>query len=160
MALAEILLWRSAKWLGRRVSRRLRLPWLRAWLGRLPPALALPMFLVPELASRAGAIWAAWLLLGGHYRAATILYVGSKVTASLVAVWIYGACEPALLKVGWFAQVRAQVLLARDWALAAIRRGGRDRGPSRFTVHRRRVAAKLAGAVPGEPLERDERDDR
>jgi len=116
--------------------------------------LALPMFLVPEGASRVGALWAAWLLVQGHYRAAAAVYAGSKIVASLVAVWIYRACEPALLTVPWFAQVRAGVLRVRDWALSRAARWLRcrshDGSPGRFAVQRRRIAVSLGRlARPG-----------
>ncbi len=148
VVLVEVVIWRSAVWLGRTLSHGARLPRLRARLGRLPPVLALPLFLVPEAASRAGALWAAWLLMQGHYRAAAVAYAGSKVFASLVAVWIYRACEPALLRIGWFAQTRAGLLQVRDWSLAhaarLLRSKPRDGRPGRFAAQRRRVAASLS----------------
>jgi len=154
VVLAEIVVWRNAAWLGRALSHAAGLPRLQARLGRLPPVLALPMFLVPEAASRVGALWAAWLLVQGHYRAAAAVYAGSKIVASLVAAWIYRACEPALLTVPWFAQVRAGVLRVRDWALSRaarwLRRSSRDGSPGRFVVQRRRIAASLGRlARPG-----------
>jgi len=147
VVLVEAVIWRGAIRLGRAVSHGLRLPRLHARLGRLPPILALPLFLVPEGASRAGALWAAWLLVQGHYRAAAVAYAGSKVFASVVAVWIYRACEPALLTIPWFARSRAGVLQVRNWALSRaaelLRPTTRDKRPGRFAIQRRRIGTLL-----------------
>jgi len=143
VVLVEIVVGRGGAWLGRGLS-YVGLPRLRARLGRLPPVLALPLFLVPEGASRVGALWAAWLLVQGHYRMAAVTYAASKVFASLVAIWIYSACEPALLTIGWFAQIRAGVLRVRHWALSRAARWLRRPGnPGRFAIQRRRAAASL-----------------
>lgn len=154
VVLVEMVVWRSAVWLGRALSHVARLSWLRARLGRLPPVLALPLFLVPEGASRLGTLWAAWLLVQGQYHAAALVYAGSKAFASLAAVWIYRACEPALLTIAWFVRWRAWVLQVRDWALSRaarlLRRKSSDGRPSRFAAQRRRVAASLGRlATPG-----------
>lgn len=135
-----------AAWLGQRG----RLPALEARIGRLPPAVALPLFLVPEICSRFGWLTSGWLLLQGRAQAALLVYLGSKLVAGLAALWIFRACEPALMRIGWFAALhgitmgtidtlRARLLgntpghpaiiRARQWLLA------RKRGMTRPTKH-------------------------
>jgi hypothetical protein len=74
-------------------------------LARLPPGVALPLFLIPEAASRAGWVASAWLLLQGAAWEALMVYVLTKLLAGVTALWVYRACEPALLRVAWFARL-------------------------------------------------------
>jgi hypothetical protein len=74
-------------------------------LARLPPGVALPLFLVPEAASRAGWFVSAWLLVTGAAWEALLVYVLTKLLAGVIALWVYRACEPALLRVRWFAWI-------------------------------------------------------
>jgi hypothetical protein len=76
-------------------------------LAALPPGVALPLFLVPEAASRAGWLASAWLLMTGAAWEALIVYVLTKLLAGITALWVYRACEPALLRVCWFARLHA-----------------------------------------------------
>jgi hypothetical protein len=91
------------------------------WLGLLPPYAAVPLFLVPDLCSHAAGIWATVLLARGHVVAATLIAVLFKGVATLALVWIYQACEPALLRVAWFARLHHNVLAARSWVLDKMR---------------------------------------
>jgi hypothetical protein len=91
------------------------------WLGLLPPYAAVPLFLVPDLCSHAAGVWATVLLARGHIVAATVIAVLFKGIATLVLVWIYQACEPALLRVAWFARLHGRVLAARRWVLDKVR---------------------------------------
>jgi hypothetical protein len=91
---------------------------LHAALARLPPLAALLLFLVPELCNRTGWVVSVWLLLSGHPGRAMAIYAATKVLAGGTALWIYVACEPALLRIPLFAalhrvmgQVRRAVLI-------------------------------------------------
>ncbi len=97
---------------------------LRAAIGRLPPALALPLFLVPELCSRGGWAMSAWLLWQGHAGRAMAVYAATKLLAGGSALWIYAACEPALLRIPWFAATHGA---ATRWRRAALARFGKWR---------------------------------
>jgi hypothetical protein len=108
------------------------------WLSLLPPYAAIPLFLVPDLCSHAAGIWATVLLAQGHVVAATTIAVLFKGIATLVLVWIYQACEPALLRVAWFARLHHNVLAARRWVLDGVR-------PMREAALRR-LSASVAGA--------------
>ena len=131
------------------------------WLGLLPPYAAVPLFLIPELCSHGAGIWATVLLARGHVVGATLVAVVFKGAATLVLVWIYQACEPALLRVAWFARVHNSVLCTRRWVLsrivplreAALLRlrasvAGAGRLGRRFQRLRARLAMGLAGAWP------------
>ena len=129
---------------------------LAAWLGRLPGQAALPLFLVPEAVGKLGELWATALLLQGRIAAAVWVYVGVRVVALTVAVFIYKACQPALLSVRWFAAMvdwirRAGLWARARWApLATWARGVLD-GPAslpvrRFVSIRRHLGGRRGGA--------------
>jgi len=89
-------------------------------IGHLPGWAALPLFLVPEGLGRAGELWALALLVGGHVGAAVTVYVLVRVVATLVAVFVFHACESTLLGYRWFARLVARVRRVRDWAAAMV----------------------------------------
>jgi hypothetical protein len=130
-------------WL-RAIGRAGPLPRLRAAVARMPPWLALPLFLIPEVASRTGWVASVWLLLEGQVWAALITYVATKLLAGAAAFWIYHACAPALLRVHWFAQGHGAMLglrhTASAWLASAV--------PRRFRARLQRLRAENAGADP------------
>ena len=126
----ENTLVRPAAALLERVHRIPVLQRLHRRLARLPPGVAVPLFLIPEAASRAGWFASAWLLLTGAAWQALIVYTLTKIIAGVTALWVYQACEPALLRVAWFARVHAA---AGRWRRSLRHSSGR------FATMRRRV---------------------
>jgi hypothetical protein len=118
LVLGEHVLWQGSRAVLRAVAGWPLVKALHLGLGLLPPSLALPLFLIPEVFSHASEFGTAFLLAKGHVAAATLLVVLGKGVATLVLVWIYQACEPALLRVRWFARVHDAVLRARAALLA------------------------------------------
>jgi hypothetical protein len=112
-ALIVEFVWRPLRVLLDRVHRVERLQRLQRRLARLPPGTALPLFLVPEAASRAGWVASAWLLLNGAAWEALLVYVLTKLLATATALWVYKACEPALLRVRWFARLHLKAVHIR-----------------------------------------------
>ncbi|MGC8475099.1 MAG: hypothetical protein ACP5NP_01975 [Acetobacteraceae bacterium] len=154
--LTEHVLWAGARALLRGLGAVALVQAAQAWLGLLPPLAALPVFLVPEVFSHASELWAAVLLARGHLLAAGLMAVLGKGLATIVLVWIYHACEPALLRVRWFARAhdaalrwRAGLLARTDpWRRAAAVRLARARlGPGaivrRFLRWRGRLGQRL-----------------
>jgi hypothetical protein len=90
-------------------------------LARLPGPIALPLFLIPEAVGKLGELWSLALLAQGRPLAAAEAYVGVRLVSLVIAVFIYRACEPALLRIAWFARAVAWVHAARDWAVALLR---------------------------------------
>ena len=113
----------------------------------------LPLFLVPEIVSHVGGIWAALLLLEDKLGAAILVGVFVKGIAAVLTVWIYQNCEHVLLSIGWFAWLHAQTLRLRGWAArrtarlrvhaAQIVSLGRSRVKRRFSALRLVIAARL-----------------
>lgn len=161
--LAEDVLWRAVSALLRWVRRLGPLQRLHARISRLPPGVALPLFLVPEAASRGGWLASAWLLLHGAVQEAMLVYVVTKLIAGLSALWVYRACEPALLRVRWFARVHGMVLqlrgTARAWRAAVLPGGGRFMmlrqrlriGPARAPAHGEANHVQRTETIGGQP---------
>jgi hypothetical protein len=116
----EDVVWAGALALLRALAGLVPIEGLRRALARLPAWAALPLFLVPELGGRAGELWAAVLLARGDVTGAVAVYVLVRLLATLLAVFIYHACEKVLLGLPWFARLVAWVRLARDWAVARV----------------------------------------
>lgn len=112
-------------WVLREGSRVLR-RWppvrhLEAQLARLPPWAILPLFLIPEAMSHIAGFYAAYLLAHRKLLAATAVVLLVKGTGLLLALWIYQACRPALMTIGWFAWGHGKLEAARRWSLVRIR---------------------------------------
>jgi hypothetical protein len=113
--LVEHVFWAGAKRLLSQAARLQAVSTLQDKLVRLPPAAVLPLFLVPEAFSHVGGFWATDLLVRREWAAAMLVGVFIKGTATLMEVWIYQSCEPALMSVRWFAWIHKQAIRARDW---------------------------------------------
>ena len=158
---SEHVLWAGSRALLRTIAGLSAVRAAHLWLGLLPPYAALPVFLVPDLFSHASELWAGVLLARGHMVAATVLVVLGKGLATVVLVWIYQACEPALLRVAWFARLHHAVLRlrervldrvrpARAWLVAVLPRSATSgwHVTRRFRWLRRRVAVGLLPIRP------------
>ena len=121
LVVTEHVLWAGSRALLRTIAGLSAVRAAHLWLGLLPPYAALPMFLVPDLFSHASELWAGVLLARGHLIAAALFVVLGKGLATVVLVWIYQACEPALLRVAWFARLHHAVLRLRERVLNRVR---------------------------------------
>jgi hypothetical protein len=130
---------------GSRLLRRWRpLRHLEARMARLPAWAILPLFLIPEGMSHVGGFYAAYLLAHRQILAATLVAVLIKGVGLVIALWIYQACRPALMTIGWFAWAHGKVEAARHWALVRIRPAfGRARRLLGLAAIRARLRARL-----------------
>ncbi len=118
LVLLEDVVWRGAHALVRQLAGLAAVAVLRRRLARLPGWAALPLFLVPEVAGRGGELWAAWLLYRGHPKSSVLVFVVVRLVATLIVVFIWQSCEPALMRLAWFALASVWVRTVRNWALA------------------------------------------
>jgi hypothetical protein len=124
---------------------------LEARIAALPGWAALPLFLVPEGVGKLGEIWALALLVRGHAGAAVAVYAGVRLVATLMAVFVYRACEPTLRGYRWFAALMDALERVRLWAgrltgeLRLVLRGLTGRARSRLAL--RLLALRRAYAL-------------
>jgi hypothetical protein len=121
LLVAEDVVWAGIAALLRLLRRAPPVAALAGALGRLPGAVALPLFLIPEAVGKLGELWSLALLAQGRPVAAVEAYIGVRLVSLVVAVFIYRSCEPALMRIAWFARAVAWVHAARDWAVALVR---------------------------------------
>jgi hypothetical protein len=151
--IVEHVFWAGAKSLLREAARTRLLNTLQQRVQKLPAAAVLPLFLIPEIFSHLGGLWATVLLVRRKYLAAMVAGLFIKGFATLLTVWIYQSCAPALLSVAWFARLHGKILQGRDWLaertkparlfarrIAASSRSGIVR---RFRALRALIAARL-----------------
>ena len=122
VVLGQDVVWPSVLHIGRRIAAWPPLLPLRRRIARLPALVALLLFLVPELCSRCGTLVSAWLLLQGDGWRALAVYVAAKLVAGGIALWVYTACEPALLRNWLFAKIHGAVAGVRHEMLVRARR--------------------------------------
>lgn len=140
----EHVFWAGAKRLLRQAAKLPAITVLQARLATLPAAAVLPLFLVPEAFSHIGGFWATDLLVHQAWMAALLVGIFVKGSATLMTVWIYQSCEPALLSVRWFAQVHLLALRGRDWVADRTRPARRLILGSRSGLARRFSAIRIA----------------
>jgi hypothetical protein len=151
--IVERVFWTGAQTLLRQAARIEAVASLQKKLAKLPVAVVLPLFLVPEIFSHIGGFWASVLLVKRQWVAAVLVGIFIKGLATLMVVWIYQSSAPTLLSVRWFAWVHMQFLRGRDWVAQRIKpatdfalrlvRGNRSRIARRFTAIRKLLIARL-----------------
>jgi hypothetical protein len=149
----ERVFWAGAQTLLRQAARIGVVKATQEKLGKLPVAVVLPLFLVPEIFSHIGGFWASVLLVKEQWVAAVLVGIFIKGTATLMVVWIYQSSAPKLLSIRWFAWVHTQVLRGRDWVAQRIKpatdfalslvRGNRSRIARRFIAIRKLLITRL-----------------
>ena len=116
----EDVVWAGARAVLRALVRLGPVRNLHQLMGRLPGWAAVPLFILPEAIGRGGEVWAVALLLRGHTVSFLLVYALVRLLATLLAVFVYQACEAALLRIAWFATLVRWTLAIRDWALAEL----------------------------------------
>ena len=120
VVVAEDVVWAGSQAVLRRLARLSAVRATEAWLGGLSGYVALPLFLVPELIGRIGEVWSIALFVRGHAVSGVIVYGSVRLVATLLAVFVYHACEAALLRIRWFAVIVDWAGRVRDWAMAKL----------------------------------------
>ncbi|MCC6718845.1 MAG: hypothetical protein IT555_13255 [Acetobacteraceae bacterium] len=155
MVVLEDVVWAGALAVLRALRQAPPIRALDARLRSLPGYAALPLFLVPEVLGKLGEVWSIALLAGGHTVAAVEAYVLIRLVCTLIAVFIYQACEVALLRIRWFAVGVGWVHAVRAWALALMRpavawlRALLRRSRGRVTLRWLAIRRRLRGARRG-----------
>jgi hypothetical protein len=149
----ENVFWAGAKGLLREASKAPVVGAMQRGLEKLPAAAVLPLFLIPEIFSHLGGLWATVLLVQRKFFLAFLVGLFIKGLATLMTVWIYQSCTSALLSVKWFAWLHGKAMQGRDWVAERIKparllarrliKTGRSNVTRRFRALRAVIAQRL-----------------
>ena len=93
---------------------------LESWVGRLPPAGAAVVFVLPTSLALPVKLIALHEIALGNIVEGTLVIIAAKVLATALFARIYMLTQPALQQVRWFVAIRDAVLHWRQWAYAQI----------------------------------------
>jgi len=151
LVLFEEVLWRGFGGLFRQFGRLKHVAWLENWIRRLPPILALPLFVLPWLIMLPVKLGALWLIAIGQIAKGVALFIGGEAFGIAFLARLYELCRPALHQWRWFVIVEAVLLRWTHWAHRLLRNlppvrlvedqwfGGWSEVRRRFLLMRQRV---------------------
>jgi hypothetical protein len=116
VVLAEELLWGWTRSLMRLLSRFPGIAWAEDWIRRLPPILALPLFVLPWLVMLPVKLAALWLVATGKITKGVLLFVGGEAFGIAFLARLYDLCRPALHRWPWFVILEGIILRWSKWA--------------------------------------------
>lgn len=124
--LALIVLFEEWGWepLARLMAQLAQLPligWLERRIARLPPALALGVFLAPGLMLLPVKLAALALVSNGHVFTGISVIVLAKLIGTALVARIFQLTQPALMQLAWFARVHGRWTVWKAMAVARVR---------------------------------------
>jgi hypothetical protein len=114
--LFEELLWALTGGMMRFFSRFAPIAAIEDRVRRLPPLLALPLFILPWLIMLPVKIGAVWLIAMGKVIKGTVLFIGGEAFGAAFLARLYELCRPALHRWRWFVMVEGILLRWTQWA--------------------------------------------
>ena len=126
VVVALLLVFEEWGWepLQRALARLGRLPVLRqieAGITRLPPKLALLVFLLPSLLLVPVKLLALWLIARGHSLLGVLVIVAAKLGGTALVARLFVLTRAALMKMPWFARLYERWTTWKDALLARVR---------------------------------------
>ncbi|MEX8493245.1 hypothetical protein [Sphaerotilus sp.] len=124
--IALIVLFEEWGWepLARLMAQLARLPligWLECRIARLPPALALVVFLTPGLMLLPVKLAALALVSHGHVFTGISVIVLAKLLGTALVARIFQLTQPALMQLAWFARLHGRWIVWKEAAVAQVR---------------------------------------
>lgn len=116
LVLFEEVLWALTGALMRLFGRFGPVAWVEARIRRLPPILALPLFVLPWLVMLPVKLGALWLIAIGKVIHGSLLYIGGEAFGIAFLARLYELCRPALHRWRWFVIVERILLQWIQWA--------------------------------------------
>ena len=94
---------------------------LERWVGRLPPAAAMAVFVLPSLLLLPVKLLALWLIGNGHALLGAATVIGAKLVGTALVARLFTLTRPALMQLAWFAAVYTRWTAWKDAAMARVR---------------------------------------
>ncbi|HXP95130.1 MAG TPA: hypothetical protein VN809_00360 [Telmatospirillum sp.] len=148
--LVEEVLWDGLAWTTAALGRWAPVARVEASIRRLPPYLAILLFVVPWMIILPVKLAALWLLATGHAVSGVLLFAGGEVFGVGFLARIYVLCRPALATLSWFLRVEGWMKAASAWAhdhLNRIALWRRVRKKLHFAIGRCRDVSRQAVKV-------------
>ncbi len=120
--LVEEVLWGWLARLTAALGRWAPVARIEAAIQRLPPYLAILLFVVPWAIILPVKLMALWLLATGHAAGGIALFAGGELFGVGFLARIYVLCRPALATLAWFVRLEGWVRAASAWAHARLDR--------------------------------------
>ena len=114
--LFEEVLWGLTGGIMRSFGRFGPVAWIEDRIRRLPPILALPLFVLPWLIMLPVKLGALWLIAMGKVIHGTLLFIGGEAFGVAFLARLYDLCRPALHRWPWFVVVERLLLRWTQWA--------------------------------------------
>jgi hypothetical protein len=114
--LFEEWLWEPLKRLMLAFSRLPVVRQLAGFISRLPPLVALVLYLVPVVVLLPFKIAGLWLIGQGHSVLGISTFLAAKVVGTALLAWLFSLTKPALMQIAWFARAHAWVVGISDAA--------------------------------------------
>jgi len=99
-----------------------RLPWrafkaaLARGIAKLPAAVVVFVFVLPDVVLFPVKLFALWILAKGAVVSGTVLFVFAKALGLVTALVLFEVCRDKLMELSWFRWTYDQVMRARAWA--------------------------------------------
>jgi hypothetical protein len=119
--LFEEVLWVGLGGLLRQLGRLPPVTWLEDGIRRLPPIVALPLFVLPWLIMLPVKIGALWLIAIGKVTKGVLLFIGGEAFGVAFLARLYELCRPALHQWRWFVIVERVLLRWTKWSHRVLR---------------------------------------
>jgi hypothetical protein len=104
-----------------------RLPWqaftveLARQVARLPAAIVVFLFIVPEIIGVPLQFFALWIVAKGAIMTGTLLFIAVKALGLALTLVLFEACKEKLMELTWFRFIHDHIMRARAWAKAQVR---------------------------------------
>ncbi len=120
---------------------------LEAWLLRLPPKIALLVFVMPSIVILPVKLSALWFVAHGQYSLAVGAVVAGKLVATAMVGRLYWLLRPKLRTIPWFARLDTWFFDWRDRIYAFVRSLPAWRAAAELMRRLWSRAAKLVSAL-------------
>ncbi len=144
LVLFEEVLWGMAGGFMRFFSRFAPIARIEDRIRRLPPILALPLFVLPWLIMLPVKLGALWWIARGKVLSGTLMFIFGEAFGVAFLARLYDLCRPALHRWPWFVTVERLLLRCTQWAHDILYRlpfvrGARAWGERHWTGFRARM---------------------